>query len=400
MTKSPDDLELFMTNLLGETLPNNSKTALALDTYGLKKEDIYIALQLVLSNKLTRLISGFEGFNLNEWKQQFRENILACFDNEQIQPLTFLTLQPFTRTVILRLQPTTTSAHHMATLGECFEQLNVTIEKNYETSIIGCYGQLVNDFYAISSSYKSARKIQESTYIIGKGAYAFFDNYSSDNTYSLLEYKHLHQFEQLFTSKDYTLMFDLLSEIKTNLIEQSVNNSKTAYIYKELFATTIRQLYDRLSTYKKTIETLNESITMFDHMFDDIHDIHNFYVHILRGITGIESDSRYHPYIKKTLFIVNTEYMIGLSLNYFSDIFSISPAYFSRLFKEEVGINFKAYLTKYRIDIAKDLLISSSKDINTISASVGYQSASQFLRAFKQSEGMTPSKYRLYNESK
>ncbi len=72
---------------------------------------------------------------------------------------------------------------------------------------------------------------------------------------------------------------------------------------------------------------------------------------------------------------------------------NISPHYFSKIFKEELAINFSDYLTNYRIDKAKELLKKKSISIKNISYSVGYNDPNYFSRIFKKVVGMSPKEY-------
>jgi len=73
---------------------------------------------------------------------------------------------------------------------------------------------------------------------------------------------------------------------------------------------------------------------------------------------------------------------------------SISPYYFSKLFKEEVGQNFIEYLTALRIEAAKKALLDTSISIREAGSLSGYADPNYFSRIFKKQTGMTPREYR------
>jgi two-component system, response regulator YesN len=91
-----------------------------------------------------------------------------------------------------------------------------------------------------------------------------------------------------------------------------------------------------------------------------------------------------------------------ISGNYCSDItledvsreVSISPNYFSKLFKDETGSNFIDYLTMLRIDKAKKLLADSKYANKEICYQIGYSDPNYFSRIFKKIVGVTPTEYR------
>lgn len=71
----------------------------------------------------------------------------------------------------------------------------------------------------------------------------------------------------------------------------------------------------------------------------------------------------------------------------------LSPNYFSTQFRKEVGICFRDYLIRYRIEKATELL-HTAMSINDIAIHVGYQNRNRFIINFRQHVGMTPSEYR------
>ena len=72
----------------------------------------------------------------------------------------------------------------------------------------------------------------------------------------------------------------------------------------------------------------------------------------------------------------------------------MNPQYISQLFKSEMGVGFLAYLTNIRMEHAKKLLLASSLSIGEISEESGYGDYRVFTKAFKKSEGVTPSQFR------
>lgn len=91
-----------------------------------------------------------------------------------------------------------------------------------------------------------------------------------------------------------------------------------------------------------------------------------------------------------------------ISLTVLAEEFHLSAQYVSQLFKNEIGVNFLAYLTNIRMEKAKKLLLSSSLSIAEISEQSGYGDYRVFTKVFKKSEGITPSQYRrdFYGEDK
>lgn len=72
----------------------------------------------------------------------------------------------------------------------------------------------------------------------------------------------------------------------------------------------------------------------------------------------------------------------------------LSKSHFCKIFKEETGKTFKAYLNEKRIECAKILLKNSSLKNYEVALEVGLEDASYFNELFKRMAGMTPAEFR------
>lgn len=98
--------------------------------------------------------------------------------------------------------------------------------------------------------------------------------------------------------------------------------------------------------------------------------------------------------MKTAVSFIAKNYASGLSLEYVSKQVHLNPAYFSTLFKKEVGYSFKEYLNMIRIEESKRLLTNSSYSIVDIAIAVGFEDQSYFSKVFKKYTGMTPKQFR------
>lgn len=91
---------------------------------------------------------------------------------------------------------------------------------------------------------------------------------------------------------------------------------------------------------------------------------------------------------------INKYYHTNLTLGEVADICNLSQFHFSRIFKQQYGVNFIEYITNLRIYKAKQLLLESGVTIDEISEKVGYKEVSYFSKTFKKITGISPSEYR------
>ena len=73
---------------------------------------------------------------------------------------------------------------------------------------------------------------------------------------------------------------------------------------------------------------------------------------------------------------------------------NISSYYLSRIFKEGTGENFIDYVTKLRIEKAKELLSTTQYSMKEICSICGYSDPNYFSKSFKKNVGVTPTEYR------
>lgn len=98
--------------------------------------------------------------------------------------------------------------------------------------------------------------------------------------------------------------------------------------------------------------------------------------------------------VQTAIRFIQSNFKEQITLKDVADLVYLSPSYFSRLFKEEVGTTFVEYLAHIRIEKSKSLLKMTSLPIEVIAHHVGFTSASYFATSFKKLEDKTPREYR------
>ena len=98
--------------------------------------------------------------------------------------------------------------------------------------------------------------------------------------------------------------------------------------------------------------------------------------------------------IYKSLEYIRRNYMTKITLDEVSSYVYLSPTYFSKIFKEEMDMNFNTYLNNIRIEMSKKLLADPSIPMVDVSNIVGFEDQSYFSKVFKKVTGQSPKKYR------
>ena len=85
-----------------------------------------------------------------------------------------------------------------------------------------------------------------------------------------------------------------------------------------------------------------------------------------------------------------------VTMNDMARLCHLSPSYFSRLFRREMGENFINYVNRIKVQWAKERLRSSNDSVVQIAQELGYMDSSYFISVFKKFEGTTPLAYRQH----
>ncbi|OUS77749.1 hypothetical protein B1748_02905 [Paenibacillus sp. MY03] len=98
--------------------------------------------------------------------------------------------------------------------------------------------------------------------------------------------------------------------------------------------------------------------------------------------------------LNEAIRYIHENYHKPLDLAMVSNHVSLNYAYFSNLFKKNVGKGFAEYLRDVRLDKARRLLADTELKIVEVADMVGYESYKSFTRTFRDVMGMQPTEYR------
>lgn len=98
--------------------------------------------------------------------------------------------------------------------------------------------------------------------------------------------------------------------------------------------------------------------------------------------------------LNEAIRFIHESYHKPLDLAMVSNHVSLNYAYFSNLFKKNIGKGFAEYLRDVRLDKARRLLAETDHKIIEVAAMVGYESYKSFTRAFRDVMSMQPTEYR------
>jgi AraC family transcriptional regulator len=107
------------------------------------------------------------------------------------------------------------------------------------------------------------------------------------------------------------------------------------------------------------------------------------------GLTGLR--------LRRAIEFIRENLARDVSLIEIAENAEMSPYHFARAFKKSTGLAPHQYLTKRRIELAKELLAGTAMPIVDVSSAVGFQSQSHFTTLFRRLTGATPRVFRETN---
>lgn len=91
---------------------------------------------------------------------------------------------------------------------------------------------------------------------------------------------------------------------------------------------------------------------------------------------------------------VQKHYREQITLQKVCDEIGFSVSYFSTMFKKITGENFLRFLTRTRVERAKELLVQTSMPVSEICVQVGYSDLKYFTQTFRKETELSPGQYR------
>jgi AraC-like DNA-binding protein len=151
----------------------------------------------------------------------------------------------------------------------------------------------------------------------------------------------------------------------------------------QLDAKTAAELEGRLRDSLQGSLTTVELITVFRQSFDSLLKLSSEPYHQARQLRLERAQGFIRDNCQKRLTLAQVARHTGFSRNYFS-----------RIFKQTLGMGFEQYLTEQRLALAERLLSTSALPVGRVASESGFASAAHFSAAFRRRRGRSPLAYR------
>lgn len=213
------------------------------------------------------------------------------------------------------------------------------------------------------------------------------------------------EYANLWQNKRLTWIYDQLctagAKLDAALLDESV---------EELRWMNMEQMRSLFAKYEKDFFAMNgaviETYANVDHVRKKVVQAMNFanskesliHTFLTQYHAVIEDILRVAPRGVRVIHMakqyVADNYACRISITDAAEKVCLNPSYFSHLFAKETGQHFSDYLMEFRIQKAKELLMSTNLSVGEIAEKVGYSDQRYFSRIFRRLTEMNPTDFR------
>ncbi|WP_273319982.1 response regulator [Vallitalea guaymasensis] len=283
------------------------------------------------------------------------------------------------------------------TIDEIMNKIIVCVEKFYSIGMYIGVGDNYAELQDLHFSYKDALNALEYRVLNGSNKIIYKMDVEKTSSFSY------HKIDEYLRELEYAIKIGgnktdkIIDYIFSIIIFSNVHISQFRTILLKI-TTTILKAYEDICSGSPNDVIID--FNQFNEVFgkERIDEVKTYYKKLCKNLSNEINkeriDIKASQMQKAYQFIYNNYQNKSLDINMICNHLNISSSYFSRIFKTETNQTFMQYLTKVRMEKAKDLLINSDYKVYEISEKVGYEDPHYFSYNFKKKTGVKPTQYR------
>lgn len=267
-----------------------------------------------------------------------------------------------------------------------------------KSSVTAAVGQICANTDALHTSYEEAVNAMEYRSILGSGQVLYINDIEPCSEENILVTEH--EFQNLvhavkLGNRDETNV--AIAQIMDSIRKEPISPGQYQLLFMELLSELMKigrayKLHPNqiFGDHAGSWQELYRMVTV-DELEGWLQEVGTNLRHVLRHE---RRDSAARLTEQAKAYIEEHYKESDLSADSLCRCLNVSAAYFSTIFKREVGMSFVAYLTKIRLEHALELLRTTEDKTYIIASRVGYMEPNYFSYVFKKQYGISPSKYR------
>jgi two-component system response regulator YesN len=284
------------------------------------------------------------------------------------------------------------------------QAVKYAVERNTEYQVAVGIGPAVERLGEINRSFYSARLIIDRQAALGLAQIADDRNLSPGEGFDRTGLLNIDG-DPLLARLKYAAKRDVDSMVRDymKLLEDSPRDSLMLeyYIFGDIIVAASKIIEELGGDIKQIIPfslnpyEIKEIIDSREIFYEKIRALFNAVIEFRESQTG----GRYQAVILKTKAYIELNYRNqDISLHTVASHVGISPNHLSTVFAQETGENFIEYLTRVRIEKAKQFLANTAMKSADIACETGFNDPHYFSFIFKKHTGVSPREYRQSRE--
>lgn len=279
-------------------------------------------------------------------------------------------------------------------LEEVIKKLHTFMNANCATGV----GTLKEKLVLLNTSFEEAvQALEYSQFIMDQSVVFYSDiHHPSQRDTKRADYYNKHIFHALVNGDE----LGIESAINNYLQHIQEHHHNLFDMRTRIIGLTVTLTQD-IEGYLNEDYSLMKSISTFISTLNDYKNIESMgealrslFHHIMKEVKHQRSNEKQHLTERICQMIEKSYHDDNLNLSTVSDQLFLSSSYLGKLFKQEMGENFKNYLTRIRMEYAKEMLLNTELKTYEIARKVGYKDPHYFSYSFKKYTGVTTKSYR------
>ncbi|MCR8631580.1 response regulator [Paenibacillus radicis (ex Xue et al. 2023)] len=278
------------------------------------------------------------------------------------------------------------------------EEIRENLQRWLSITVTIGVGEHVSNLQALPWSYIQAREAADQKWYLGKNRVISMDSLEHEE-------QGMHRFDQVQSERFLSVMkaaepYQLSIELN-DLFEWLARNRREGLKYCRNVCLQLILLSNRLllelNIQSRDLE--EKELSLWERVFkqETITDLRftleSYLIEVCSRIQEKRSGKSSNV-IERIRQVIEERLADSLTVSDIAESVYLSPTYVSLLYKQETGDTVYEYLTKVRIEKAKELLRDTTVKLYEVCYAVGYSDPSHFSKLFKKVTGFTPSAYR------
>lgn len=278
-----------------------------------------------------------------------------------------------------------------------FEEINRSVREYLRFTVSIGVGDICDSLHHIHHSHHRASTALDYRFFLGKNRIIHIGDMDGGHGKST-------SYDKNSERKLATLIKSGTQQEIASLVEEIITNLKAAYlpmdrcyIHIQQIIVTILDILEELDICETRISSVSSPLTEIYglKMLDEVEDwLKNYCLETTRLIHETRNNACKLQALKAESYIKENYANENMSMDMVCKHLVLSASYFSLIFKNHTGETFISYLTRIRVEKAKELLKCTDLKTYEVAYRIGYPDPHYFNLIFKKATGMTPTMYR------